>query len=235
MLSEKPLAGCVEAGERIVAATESGGWLMLGYNKRSDPAVMFAKAEIDRLKASGELGAMKYVGTENFDRILNWNNENFDSIFWTKVVPNTFVYMVGVVAGQIVIGLVIASLLNLPFRANRVYRVLFFIPLVTSLAIVSVILIGLLRGEKIKWTDEAMIHHSSLESAGIFTPEYELVLKAKGNHMLFDRINDPEQIKNLYNNPEHRKVKNDLAKRIIRHNIDVNAPAVSWLKKINIG
>jgi arylsulfatase A-like enzyme len=94
---------------------------------------------------------------------------------------------------------------------------------------------GLLRGEKIKWTNEAMIHHSSLEAAGIFTPEYELVLKAKGNHMLFDRTNDPEQLKNLYNNFEHRKVKNDLAKRIIRHNIDVNAPAVSWLQKITIG
>jgi hypothetical protein len=91
---------------------------------------------------------------------------------------------------------------------------------------------GLLRGEKIQWTNEAMIHHSSLESAGIFTPEYELVLKAKGNHMLFDRIKDPEQLKNLYNNPDHRKVYNDLAKRIIRHNIDVNAPAVSWLKII---
>ena len=94
---------------------------------------------------------------------------------------------------------------------------------------------GLLRGEKIKWTDEAMIHHSSLESAGIFTPEYELILKAKGNHMFFDRINDPEQIKNLYNNPDYRKVFNDLATRIIRYNIDINAPAVSWLNKIKIG
>ena len=94
---------------------------------------------------------------------------------------------------------------------------------------------GLLRGEKINWIDEAMIHHSSLESAGIFTPEYELVLKAKGNHMLFDRINDPEQIKNLYNNSKYRNITKDLTKRIIRHNMDVNAPAVSWLKKITIG
>ena len=90
---------------------------------------------------------------------------------------------------------------------------------------------GLLQGKKIEWTDEAMIHHSSLESAGIFTPEYELVLKAKGNHMLFDRLNDPEQTKNLYNNPEYAKVMNDLVKRIIRHNIAVDAPAVSWLTK----
>jgi arylsulfatase A-like enzyme len=94
---------------------------------------------------------------------------------------------------------------------------------------------GLLRGERIEWKDEAMIHHSSLESSGIFTPEYELVLKAKGKHMLFDRINDPEQMKNLYNSPEYRKIFNNLAKRIIRHNIDVNSPAVSWLKKIYIG
>jgi uncharacterized sulfatase len=94
---------------------------------------------------------------------------------------------------------------------------------------------GLLRGLRIGWKNEAMIHHSSLQSAGIFTPKYELVLKAKGNHMLFDRINDPEQTKNLYNNPKYGKVKNDLARRIIRHNIDVNAPTLSWLKKIVIG
>ncbi len=75
-----------------------------------------------------------------------------------------------------------------------------------------------------------MIHHSSLKSAGIFTPEYELVLKAIGNHMLFDRLKDPEQTKNLYNNPEYAKVLNDLAKRVIRHNIEVDSPAASWLK-----
>jgi len=61
VFSEKPLAGCIEAGEKIVAAAQSGGWLMLGYNKRSDPAAMYAKVEIDRLKASGDLGAIKYV------------------------------------------------------------------------------------------------------------------------------------------------------------------------------
>jgi predicted dehydrogenase len=34
---------------------------MVGYHKRSDPATIFAKAEIDRLRASGELGALRYV------------------------------------------------------------------------------------------------------------------------------------------------------------------------------
>ena len=88
----------------------------------------------------------------------------------------------------------------------------------------------LLQGEKAGWVDEAMIHHSTLESAGIFTPKCELVLKADSNHMLFDRANDPEQTKNLYNNPNYKRVINELAERIIQHNIRVNAPAASWLK-----
>ncbi|MFP4054001.1 MAG: ABC transporter permease subunit, partial [Phycisphaerae bacterium] len=93
------------------------------------------------------LGAMRYVGMENFQRILDFTSDNWDSVFWYKVVPNTLLYMIVVMIGQICLGLLVASLLNLPLRANRLYRVFFFIPLVTSLAIVSVILIGLLRGE----------------------------------------------------------------------------------------
>jgi len=62
VFTEKPLAATVENGEKILAALKaSGTWHMVGYHKRSDPAVMYAKAEIDRLKASGELGPMRYV------------------------------------------------------------------------------------------------------------------------------------------------------------------------------
>ncbi|MCD6284961.1 MAG: gfo/Idh/MocA family oxidoreductase, partial [Anaerolineae bacterium] len=39
----------------------SGTWHMVGYHKRSDPATMMTKAEIDRLKQTGELGKMTYV------------------------------------------------------------------------------------------------------------------------------------------------------------------------------
>jgi len=59
---EKPLAGSVEVGERIVQAVDrSGTWLMVGYHKRSDPATMYVKEGIDRLKGTGELGEMRYV------------------------------------------------------------------------------------------------------------------------------------------------------------------------------
>jgi predicted dehydrogenase len=62
IFTEKPLAASVGQGERILAALRgSGTWHMVGYHKRSDPATRAARAEIDRLKTSGELGKMRYV------------------------------------------------------------------------------------------------------------------------------------------------------------------------------
>lgn len=62
VFTEKPLAASVETGENILKALkDSGTWHMLGYHKRSDPATMYAKTEIDRLKQTGELGALRYV------------------------------------------------------------------------------------------------------------------------------------------------------------------------------
>jgi len=59
---EKPLAGSVEVGERIAEAVrESGTWIMVGYHKRSDPATIRARAEVERLKETGELGALRCV------------------------------------------------------------------------------------------------------------------------------------------------------------------------------
>ena len=62
IFTEKPIAASIEVGEKILAALKaSGTWHMVGYHKRSDPATMLAKAEIDRLKTSGELGKLRYV------------------------------------------------------------------------------------------------------------------------------------------------------------------------------
>ena len=88
------------------------------------------------------LGAMRHVGWENFAKIFA-----FDSVFWLRVIPNTLLFMVVVTFLQITVGLAFASLLNLPLRANRAYRVLYFIPMATALVAVSVILLGLLKGE----------------------------------------------------------------------------------------
>ena len=62
VFTEKPLAVAVEAGERLVRQARAAGCVhMVGYHKRSDPATMYARQVIDELKASGELGPMKYV------------------------------------------------------------------------------------------------------------------------------------------------------------------------------
>ncbi|MEI8139377.1 MAG: Gfo/Idh/MocA family oxidoreductase [bacterium] len=62
VFTEKPIAGTIEMGEKIVkAVANSGTFHMVGYHKRSDPATMAAKVEIERLKQTGELGKMKYV------------------------------------------------------------------------------------------------------------------------------------------------------------------------------
>lgn len=62
IFTEKPLAAAPEVGEKMLTALAAcGSWHMVGYHKRSDPATMYAKAEIDRLKASGELGPFKYL------------------------------------------------------------------------------------------------------------------------------------------------------------------------------
>lgn len=62
IFTEKPLAASLQVGERILNALQnSGTWHMVGYHKRSDPASMCAKAEIDRLKSTGELGRLTYV------------------------------------------------------------------------------------------------------------------------------------------------------------------------------
>lgn len=59
---EKPLASTLEAGEAIVRKLQkSKAWIMVGYHKRSDPASMLARQEIENLQKSGELGKMKYV------------------------------------------------------------------------------------------------------------------------------------------------------------------------------
>ncbi len=62
VFTEKPIAGSIAVGEKIVEAVKnSGTFHMVGYHKRSDPATMAAKTEIERLQKTGELGEMKYV------------------------------------------------------------------------------------------------------------------------------------------------------------------------------
>ena len=110
----------------------------------------------------------------------------------------------------------------------------------------------LLRGEMIEWVDQAFIYQHGYQRAGIITPEYQLVYvesyysyEDKGvvkcnlsgpenDAILFDRKNDPEQVRNLIHDPEYKDIINQLTKRIVEHNIAVDSPTVDWLKTISM-
>ena len=92
----------------------------------------------------------------------------------------------------------------------------------------------LLRGEQVDWVDEALIHHSTHERAGIFTPEFELAYVKDSDHILFDRKNDPDQANNLFGQQTYKRVIDELTTRIIRHHTRLGSPAARWLKTLQV-
>jgi uncharacterized sulfatase len=74
------------------------------------------------------------------------------------------------------------------------------------------------------WADEAFIHPNDVPRTGIFTPEFELAYVGKGwkgglfkDHILFDRMNDPLQVNNLFTDPAYAEVVEQLTRRIVLH------------------
>ncbi len=62
VFTEKPISLTVEAGESLARLADASGVLyMVGYHKRSDPAMVYARRIVDEWKASGEYGRMRYV------------------------------------------------------------------------------------------------------------------------------------------------------------------------------
>jgi uncharacterized sulfatase len=79
--------------------------------------------------------------------------------------------------------------------------------------------------------DAAFFHQSHFAFAGVFTGRWELALWETGEHALFDRVNDPQQTRNLYGDPARRDVVRELAQRIAEHNLAVGSPAYFvWLE-----
>ena len=62
VFTEKPLAGSIEMGERIVdAAARHNTFVMVGYHKRSDPASAYARQVARELQQTGEIGKLTYI------------------------------------------------------------------------------------------------------------------------------------------------------------------------------
>jgi hypothetical protein len=84
----------------------------------------------------------------------------------------------------------------------------------------------------VDWVDEAFIHHSSHERAGVFTPEFELAYVKDSTPVLFDRKRDPDQVQNLFEDPAYRDVVDALTRRVVRHHQALNSPAARWLRML---
>jgi len=75
----------------------------------------------------------EFVGFDNFVKAFTQ-----DPTFWVSV-RNTFLYAIVTVPIQIAIGLLVAVLLNARMRGRTLFRALFYLPVVTSWLIVSLV------------------------------------------------------------------------------------------------
>lgn len=76
---------------------------------------------------------MTFVGLENYRLMLTE-----DTIF-PKVIKNTLTYAVGIIAGNIAVGLMLALLVNRGLRGKTIFRTIYFLP-----PIMSFVMVGLL-------------------------------------------------------------------------------------------
>ncbi|MFW6303009.1 MAG: hypothetical protein ACOC2L_00175, partial [Candidatus Sumerlaeota bacterium] len=57
-----------------------------------------------------------------------------------------------------------------------------------------------------------------------------LALVRDGENVLFDRLNDPDQINNLYNDPDYKDIVDELGKTVLTHHTSLGTPAAAWLQ-----
>lgn len=86
---EKPMSNASEHAERMVAAAEqSGAVLMIGYMKRYDPGVLQAKAIIDELRADQRLGELIFVRVSCFGG--DWQCGLVEALTSDEPYPETY-------------------------------------------------------------------------------------------------------------------------------------------------
>ncbi|MBP8972489.1 MAG: sugar ABC transporter permease [Anaerolineae bacterium] len=72
----------------------------------------------------------EFVGLQNYDRVLH------DKYFWVAL-KNTARYTVVTVSGQMLLGLALAVLIDRVFFGQRLFRAIYYVPVVTSWVVVS--------------------------------------------------------------------------------------------------
>jgi multiple sugar transport system permease protein len=75
---------------------------------------------------------LEFVGLENFARLLD------DPVFWASL-RNTLFFAAVIVPAQSGFALLLALLMNVKMRGTNLFRTLYFIPVVTSIVVVSIL------------------------------------------------------------------------------------------------
>ncbi len=95
----------------------------------------------------------RFVGLANYQRAFE------DPVFW-MALRNTLFYVAVTVPGQMILGLAVALLLDAPLRARAFFRTVYYIPVVTSWVVVSLIFTYLYNGQAglINWVLRDGLH-----------------------------------------------------------------------------
>lgn len=95
----------------------------------------------------------RFIGLDNYVRALK------DPVFWLAL-RNTLTYTLITVPGQMLLGFTAAMLLDQPLRARAFFRTLYYIPVVTSWVVVSLIFTYLYNGQAglINWVLRDGLH-----------------------------------------------------------------------------
>ena len=119
-----------------------------------------------------------YVGLENYRRAFD------DPVFWMSL-RNTLFYVAVTVPSQMVLGLAVALLLDAPIRARAFFRTVYYLPVVTSWVVVSLVFTFLYNreagainwvlhdtfgvvGENVNWLGEPLTAKLAIASLGIW-------------------------------------------------------------------
>jgi multiple sugar transport system permease protein len=97
--------------------------------------------------------ASKFLGLHNYDRAIH------DPIFW-RALENTGFYMAVTVPAQIVLGLAAAVLLDARIPGRGFFRTLFYVPVVTSWVVVSLLFqyLFITQGGLVNWLLHDELH-----------------------------------------------------------------------------
>ena len=98
-------------------------------------------------------GASDFLGLKNYQHALH------DPVFW-RALANTGFYMLITVPSQIVLGLLAAVLLDARMPARALYRTLYYLPVVTSWVVVSLVFryLFITQGGLVNWILHDNLH-----------------------------------------------------------------------------